>query len=72
MTRKRLAAALAVLAVGVGLSVPGGAAAKIAPASCTNGGGNQPGGQQPVCTGGGLTQNPATNPSGNAPPGQQP
>src|SRR5215213_7014888 len=29
---------------------------------------NQPGGQQPVCTGGGLTQNPATNPAGNAPP----
>jgi hypothetical protein len=47
-------------------------AAKIAPANCTNGGGQQPGGQQPVCNGGGLTQNPATNPSGNAPPGQQP
>ena len=42
------------------------------PPSCTNGGGNQPGGQQPVCQGGGLTQEPATNPSGNAPPGQQP
>jgi hypothetical protein len=24
--------------------------------SCTNGGGNQPGGQQPTCTGGGLTE----------------
>jgi hypothetical protein len=52
--------------------------AKITPAqppSCTNGGGNEPGGQQPTCTGGGLTQNPetpATNPSGNEPPGQQP
>jgi len=44
----------------------------ISPANCTNGGGNLPGGQQPVCTGGGLTQNPATNPAGNAPPGQQP
>lgn len=52
--------------------------AKITPAeppSCTNGGGNEPGGQQPNCTGEGLTQNPgtpATNPAGNAPPGQQP
>ena len=52
--------------------------AKITPAeppSCTNPGGNQPGGQQPECGGEGLTQNegsPATNPSGNEPPGQQP
>ena len=46
--------------------------AKISPPSCTNGGGNEPGGQQPTCKGGGLTQNPATNPAGNAPPGQQP
>ena len=39
--------------------------------SCTNGGGNQPGGQQPSCTGGGLTQNTENqNPSGSAPPGQ--
>ena len=48
------------------------ASAKISPANCTNGGGNQPGGQQPVCQGGGLTQNPATNNAGHAPPGQQP
>jgi hypothetical protein len=40
---------------------------------CTNGGGNSPGGQQPTCTGGGLTQQSTTenvNPSGSAPPGQ--
>lgn len=52
--------------------------AKITPAeppSCTNGGGNEPGGQQPNCQGEGLTQNegsPARNPAGNEPPGQQP
>jgi hypothetical protein len=41
--------------------------------SCTNNGGNDPGGQQPTCTGGGLTQNtaPNTNRGGNEPPGQQ-
>ena len=36
------------------------------PPSCTNDGGNEPGGQQPTCTGGGLTQNPgspSTNPA---------
>jgi hypothetical protein len=41
--------------------------------SCTNGGGNQPGGQQPSCGGSGLTQQTTTenqNPSGSAPPGQ--
>ena len=39
--------------------------------SCTNGGGQQPGGQQPTCSGGGLTQQTENqNPSGNAPPGQ--
>ena len=57
------------------LSVATPAEAKITPGSppsCTNGGGNQPGGQQPNCQGEGLTQNPATpatNPSGHAPPG---
>jgi hypothetical protein len=39
--------------------------------SCTNGGGNEPGGQQPSCSGSGLTQNTENqNPSGSAPPGQ--
>jgi hypothetical protein len=41
--------------------------------SCTNGGGNEQGGQQPICTGSGLTQNTETanvNPAGSAPPGQ--
>jgi hypothetical protein len=72
MKRKRLAGVLAVAALSVGLAVPGGAAAKIAPANCENNGGNLAGGQQPVCKGNGQTQNPATNPAGNAPPGQQP
>ena len=69
--KKRIAAVLAVAAVGVGMSV-GTAGASISPANCTNNGGNQAGGQQPVCKGGGQTQNPATNPAGNVPPGQQP
>jgi hypothetical protein len=39
--------------------------------SCANEGGNQPGGQQPSCKGGGLTQESENqNPSGSAPPGQ--
>jgi hypothetical protein len=39
--------------------------------SCENQGGNEPGGQQPTCTGGGLTQNTENqNPAGSAPPGQ--
>jgi hypothetical protein len=39
--------------------------------SCTNQGGQQPGGQQPTCQGGGLTQETENqNPSGAAPPGQ--
>jgi hypothetical protein len=65
-----MAVALSVVAIGPALVTQ--AEAKISPANCTNGGGNQPGGQQPVCQGGGLTQNPATNPSGHEPPGQQP
>ena len=40
--------------------------------SCSNGGGNQPGGQQPSCTGSGLTQNTcsATTGNGKCPSGQ--
>jgi hypothetical protein len=69
--KKRIAAGVAVLAVGVG-SMGGLASAKITPANCENGGGQLPPGQQPVCQGGGLDQNPATNPAGKQPPGQQP
>jgi hypothetical protein len=70
-------AALAALAVTLSVamlvsSLAAPVQAKISPANCENQGGNQPGGQQPVCQGGGLTQNPATNPAGQAPPGQQP
>jgi hypothetical protein len=76
--RKRITLLIAALMMALSMSFGGVAFAKITPAeppSCENAGGNQPGGQQPTCTGGGLTQNestPATNPSGNAPPGQQP
>ena len=82
-THKVMYAALAAMAVALSVamlvsSLATPVAAKITPAqppSCENGGGNQPGGQQPTCQGEGLTQNPATpatNPAGNAPPGQQP
>jgi len=71
---KRRGAVVAATAFGImALAAPGAAFAKIAPASCeTSGGSNQPPGQQPVCKGGGLEQEPATNPAGQAPPGQQP
>ena len=47
------------------------AAIKPVDVSCTNNGGHQPGGQQPSCTGGGLTQETENqNPAGHAPPGQ--
>jgi hypothetical protein len=61
-----------IIAAGLFVSAAAGASAKITPANCENGGGNLPPGQQPVCQGGGLTQNPALNPAGHAPPGQQP
>jgi hypothetical protein len=71
-----VAVAIAVaLATAVAPVVMTSASAKISTVdtSCTNGGGNQPGGQQPVCQGGGLTQQSENqNPAGNAPPGQNP
>jgi hypothetical protein len=70
---KRRGAVVAATALGIMALAPGVAFAKISPASCeTGGGGNLPPGQQPVCKGGGLEQNPAENPAGHAPPGQQP
>jgi len=70
--RKRILLLVAAFVMALMMALGGAAFGAISPANCTNGGGNQPGGQQPVCTGGGLTQNPATNPAGQAPPGQQP
>jgi hypothetical protein len=81
-TSKVTFAALATMAVALSVamlvsSVAAPVAAKITPVttdvSCTNGGGNQPNGQQPSCTGEGLTQDTETenqNPAGAAPPGQ--
>ena len=72
-------ATVAILAAAVIPTFMTQASAKITPAqppSCTNGGGQQPAGQQPTCNGQGLTQDPgtpptpATNPAGHAPPGQ--
>jgi len=81
-THKVTFAALAAMAVTLSVamlvsSVAAPVQAKISPVTtdtgCTNGGGNPPGGQQPSCTGSGLTQETETenqNPSGAAPPGQ--
>jgi hypothetical protein len=70
--RKRLTLLVAAVVMALSMALSGVAFGAISPANCTNAGGNLPGGQQPVCTGSGLTQNPATNPAGQAPPGQQP
>ncbi|HEX5975633.1 MAG TPA: hypothetical protein VFY68_00070 [Nitrososphaeraceae archaeon] len=77
-THKVTFAALAAMAVALSVamlvsSVASPVQAKIqaVDTSCTNGGGNQPGDQQPTYTGGGLTQEIENqNPSGSAPPGQ--
>jgi hypothetical protein len=75
LTVRRIATAIGAGAAVCALTLGGAniADAKITPepTSCTNNGGQQPGGQQPSCTGGGLTQNTDNeNPAGHAPPGQ--
>jgi hypothetical protein len=70
-----VASALALAVLATSIVTPAFAAIKpvTTDTSCTNGGGNQPGGQQPTCSGSGLTQQQETenqNPSGAAPPGQ--
>jgi hypothetical protein len=69
--RKRIALLISAVVMALTMSFGGVAFAKISPPTCETQGGNQPPGQQPVCKGGGLEQEPATNPAGNAPPGQQ-
>lgn len=67
------ALALAVLATSMATPASAKISAVTTDVSCTNGGGQQPGGQQPSCEGSGLTQQTTTtneNPSGAAPPGQ--
>jgi hypothetical protein len=68
-----LAVALVMAAMVVVMAAPAFAAIKQVNTSCTNNGGNMPGGQQPTCQGGGLTQQSENqNPAGHAPPGQNP
>jgi hypothetical protein len=75
MTKKVAVRAAAALFT-TGLTVGGFAAPSFAkitpqPVSCENNGGHLPPGQQPTCSGGGLTQNTANeNPAGHQPPGQ--
>jgi Spy/CpxP family protein refolding chaperone len=69
-TLMAIAVAAAMIAPAVGAQ-PAMAKISSVDTSCSNGGGNQPGGQQPTCSGTGLTQNSENqNPSGSAPPGQ--
>jgi hypothetical protein len=73
--RKRIVALVTAIMMALMMSFGGAAFAKITPedVSCTNAGGNQPGGQQPTCQGSSLTQETENqNPSGAAPPGQNP
>jgi len=65
-----LTVALVMVAMVIATAMPAFAKISSVDTSCSNGGGNQPGGQQPTCTGGGLTQETENqNPSGQAPPG---
>jgi hypothetical protein len=71
--RKRISLLIAALMLALSMSFGGVAFAKIQPVdvACENQGGQQPGGQQPTCKGGGLEQETENqNPSGKAPPGQ--
>jgi hypothetical protein len=69
LTRKRLGAAVAAVAAAFALGIGGAgvADAKITP-QCTNGGGQQPAGQQPTCQGEGLDDE-NVNPAGKLPGG---
>jgi hypothetical protein len=70
--RKRITLLVTALVMALMMSFGGMAFAKISPPSCETSSGQTPPGQQPVCKGGGLKQQPALNPAGHAPPGQQP
>ncbi len=66
-----LAVALVMAALFVATAMPAFAKIQSVDTQCTTNGGQQPGGQQPSCKGGGLTQETENqNPSGKAPPGQ--
>ena len=75
-SQKTMFAIIAIVAaVGLAISAVASntayAAISSANTGCTNQGGNQPGGQQPTCSGGGLTQQTENqNPAGHAPSGQ--
>jgi hypothetical protein len=68
-----LAGSLALTGAGMASAAPNpNAGFQNVDTACVNNGGNQPGGQQPTCKGGGLTQeSEVRNRGGNAPPGQQ-